>query len=310
MFKKVEIDMKKVAIVSCDKWQGKINEDINLKIALDNLGIETDIISWQKPLNKNYDLLVLRSVWGYQNYYNQFKEWLLEIKRKEIPLLNNPDLILNNVLKNKQFEILKENNIECIKTYFLTQSEFNNKNISFILKELLNQLPCVIKPTISGSGENTFITNNFGDKDMPNTISPLDIVGIFNPVLSNNSDCGIMFQPYISEVNNGEYSCIFVDGELTHTMLRFPAIFHSKKRPYLLNEVPEPILNLAKRVESISEFSNYLYMRVDMVMVDGNAKIMEVELAEPDLLTKYIEDLEKQSKVIKTLAKKIERRIR
>ena len=39
-----------------------------------------------------------------------------------------------------------------------------------------------------------------------------------------------------------------------------------------------------------------------------NAKIMEVELAEPDLLTKYIEDKNKQSDVIKTLARRLERR--
>ena len=31
MFKKVEIIMKKVGIVSCDKWMNKITEDLLLK---------------------------------------------------------------------------------------------------------------------------------------------------------------------------------------------------------------------------------------------------------------------------------------
>lgn len=119
-----------------------------------------------------------------------------------------------------------------------------------------------------------------------------------------------MIQPYISEINNGEYACIFIDGELTHTMLRFPAVFHDKKRPFLIDDVPKSILTLAKKVESLAEFKGYLYMRVDMVLVNDEAKIMEVELAEPDLLTKYIENEEKQSEVIKTLVRKIERRVR
>jgi hypothetical protein len=47
-----------------------------------------------------------------------------------------------------------------------------------------------------------------------------------------------------------------------------------------------------------------------MVLVDGIPKIMEVELAEPDLLTKYIDNVDVKIKVIKTLARKIERRVR
>ena len=129
-------------------------------------------------------------------------------------------------------------------------------------------------------------------------------------MLDDNSDCKIMIQPFIPEISNGEYSCIFIDGKLTHTMLRFPNIFHEKRRPYLVDNVPDSIIQLARVVERIKEFNNYLYMRVDMVLVNSKAKIMEVELADPDLLTKYIDDSNVKSNVIKTFAKKIERRVR
>ena len=79
--------MKKVGIVSCDKWIGKLEEDNNLKNALINLGIDAKIISWQQPLEENYDLLVLKSVWGYQNFYKEFKNWLLYVKNNNIPLV-------------------------------------------------------------------------------------------------------------------------------------------------------------------------------------------------------------------------------
>lgn len=298
--------MKKVGIISCDKWIGKLEEDNNLKNAMINLGIDAKIISWQQPLEENYDLLVLKSVWGYQNFYKEFKNWLLYVKNNNIPLVNGVDMVLNNVMKDIQFNILEKNNVDFIDTIFLDQPKLLNRNIF----EMLDDKSYVFKPTISGSGENTYLVMNSNDKSVPNTIQKEDIVKIYNKMLDDNSDCKIMIQPFISEINNGEYSCIFIDGELTHTMLRFPNIFHEKRRPYLVDDVPDSIIQLARVVERIEEFNNYLYMRVDMVLVNGKAKIMEVELADPDLLTKYIDDSNVKSNVIKTFAKKIERRVR
>lgn len=298
--------MKKVAIVSCDKWINKLEEDNNLKNALINLGIDTSIISWQQPLCENYDLLILRSVWGYQNFYNEFKEWLIYIKSNNIPLVNDVDMVLNNIMKDRQFDILRKNNIDFIDTIFLSQSEFLSENILDILANKMY----VIKPTISGSGDNTYLVNAFTEMDIPNTVKIEEVMGIYEPILEFNNDCRIMVQPFISEINNGEYSCVFIDGELTHTMLRFPNIFHEKKKTYLVSSIPDSIIELARKVEKISEFKNYLYMRVDMVLIDGIPKIMEVELAEPDLLTKYIDNIDVKTNVIKTLARKIERRVR
>lgn len=298
--------MKKVGIVSCDKWIDKLEEDNNLKNALINLGIDAKIISWQQPLEEKYDLLVLKSVWGYQNFYKEFKNWLLYVKNNNIPLVNDVDMVLNNIMKDIQFNILEKNNVDFIDTIFLEQSKLLNKNIF----EMLDDKSYVFKPTISGSGENTYLVTNSNDKSVPNTIQKEDIVKIYNKMLDDNSDCKIMIQPFISEISNGEYSCIFIDGKLTHTMLRFPNIFHEKRRPYLVDNVPDSIIQLARVVERIKEFNNYLYMRVDMVLVNSKAKIMEVELADPDLLTKYIDDSNVKSNVIKTFAKKIERRVR
>lgn len=297
--------MKKVAIVSCDKWIGKLEEDNNLKNALINLGIDARIISWQQPLQEEYDLLILKSVWGYQNYYTDFKKWLLYIKANNIPLFNNVDMVLSNIMKDIQFDILRKGNVDFIDTIFLQQSEVLNMNTF----DMLGNNSYVIKPTISGSGENTYLINGSSDMSIQNVIQKENIVEIYSKILDNNNDCKIMVQPFISEINNGEYSCIFIDGKLTHTMLRFPNIFHEKRRPYLVSEVPDVIIELAKRIEKIQEFNDYLYMRVDMVLIDGNAKIMEVELTDPDLLTKYISNMDVKSNVIKTLAKSIERRI-
>ena len=291
--------MKKIAIVSCDKWINVLEEDKNLKKALNDIGLETDIISWQQPFDKEYDLLVIRSIWGYQNYYEDFKKWLLYVKKNNILVLNDVDMILNNIKKDVQFDTLKKYDIDCINTKFITKENVNKESI--LNYDGLN----VIKPSISGSGENTFIISN--DKSIKNSINIDEAIQRFKTII--NDECKIMIQPYIKEINDGEYSCIFIDGKLTHTMLRFPNIFHDKKRPHLITDVPKSVIDLAKNVEQINAFNGYLYMRVDMVMVDNKPKIMEVELTDPDLLTKYIEDQDVKEGTIKTLAKSIKGRV-
>lgn len=300
--------MKSVGIVSCDKWQNKIKEDLYLQQALQDLGIEAEIISWQKPLNKHFDLLILRSIWGYQNEYENFKKWLLYVKKVGIPLFNDSEMVLKNILKDKQFEILERHGIATIKTNFLDKERFSKENISNILEGFNCEL-CVLKPSISGSGENTYVISKYNKKaNLPNLLSTEEIFDTYYFPLCNNKDLKIMFQPYISQIQDGEYSCIFIDGDLTHTMLRFPNIFHEKKSSIFIEDPPKKIIELALLVEKIPEFKDYLYMRVDMVLIDGTPYIMEVELTDPDLLTKYIDNTEKKDEIVRLLAKKIKRR--
>ena len=297
MFKKVEISMKKVAIVSCDKWMNKIMEDLFIKQELIRNNINADIISWEdKSVDySKFDCLLLRSVWGYQDKYLEFKEWLQMIKERKIILLNCPDIIISNIQKNKQFNILKRNNIPFIDTTFAyTEDEL-------LEKVDLNQLT-VIKPIISGSGKNTYLIRPEGLSNLENIINELKNIYA-------QDDNGMMIQPYINGIENGEYSCIFIDGINSHNMLRFPGVFSEKKRPIYLSSIPQSVKNIANDVSQLEEFSGYLYMRVDIVLQDGNPIIMEVELAEPDLLFKYIENDVVRNRGIRLLSKSLVRRI-
>ena len=298
--------MKKVGLVSNDIWMNKISEDKNLKYELIKRGIDADIVSWQSSDIDNYNLLVLRSAWGYQNNFKEFKGWLDYLDKNNIKLENNTHMILSNVLKDRQFDILDKNNIKHIDTYFIDNKNFDSEIYNF----KNSNIPIVFKPTISGSGENTFLYDSSKRLVLPNTLSIEEIKNKLNNFILKNEDSNVMVQPYISSINDGEYSCIFIDGMLTHTMKRYPAVFHSKKKPTLVEKVPSEIEELARKVESIDEFQNYLYMRVDMVLDKGSAKVMEVELAEPDLLTRYIKDKNLEKNVIKTFAKGIEKRIK
>ena len=298
MFKKVEMSMKKVAIVSCNKWMNKITEDLLLKQELIKNNIGTEIISWEdKSIDySKFDCLILRSAWGYQDKYLEFKQWLQMIKNKNILLLNYPDIIINNIQKNKQFNILKNNNIPFIDTDFV----YNEEDL---LEKIDSNPLAVIKPVISGSGENTYLIKQENLSNLRNILNELNNVFIQN-------DNGIMIQPYINGIENGEYACVFIDGINTHNMLRFPGVFSEKKRSIYLSNIPHCVKKLAYDVSKLEEFADYLYMRVDIVLQDGNPIIMEVELAEPDLLFKYIENDTIRNQGIKLLSKSIVRRMK
>ena len=288
--------MKKNAIVSCNKWINKIQEDLLLKQYLENEGYNAQIISWEdSKINYNdYSGLILRSVWGYQNKYFEFKTWLSMIKSMGIPLFNNVDIILDNIKKDKQFEILYKHNIPYIDTKFIF--DVNELNCYFN-----SNLPKVIKPIISGSGSNTFIIKS---KENINQIKE-----IYKKLLEEK-DNGIILQPFISEIKDGEFACIYIDGINTHNMLRFPGILSVKHKPIFLNEIPASVSNLAQKVSTLEEYKDYLYMRIDIVLKNNEPLIMEVELAEPDLLFKYIPDEEIKNNKMEFFAKKLVRRLK
>ncbi len=273
--------MKKIAIVSCDKWINRIKEDQLLVFHLNQEGCDAEIISWENPFNSysDYSAMIVRSVWGYQDNYSEFKAWLENIKNIGIPLFNNQDIIMNNIRKNKQFEILKKNKIPLIDTEFIYNVDDLDQYINSNSKK-------VIKPIISGSGENTFIV---GNGKIPINPSLEEIKKIYSEVLSEK-DNGIMIQPYIEEIQNGEFACVYIDGVNTHNMLRFPGVLSRKDKPKFVPHLPESVQQLATTVSELEEYKDYLYMRVDIVMKDNNPVIMEVELADPDLLFKYIPD--------------------
>ena len=305
--------MISIGIVSCDEWIGKIKEDLLLQQKLYSMGIVTDIISWedkQADFNK-YDCLILRSAWGYHKKIEDFYKWLNDIEQSGITLLNSPNIIKNNIQKNQQFELLKKHDIPLIDTVFIKSNELNESITADISRIIENQFynlsSFVIKPIISGSGNNTYIlslNNTFG---RPNEIALCDLQDCFQ-FMYNTPNNGLMIQPFISGIDSGETASIFIDGLNTHNVKRFPNIFHDKRKPEKTTLTTEES-NLANRILSIPDYQDVFYARVDMVDIKGIPTVMEVELAEPDLMIKAIEDKNEQDKVVGHFAKKLVRRM-
>ena len=276
---------KKIAIVSSDKWINIVKEDILLKIELNNKLIDVDIISWQdKSIDySKYDALIIRSIWGYQDYIEEFISWLNMLKNNNIKVFNNVDILLSNLNKYEQFKILDNNNLRHIDTFFIKKENINV--INSIYKEYKD---IVLKPIISGSGNNTYIIS---DNIKKNNIEIKDVKEKFDKVL-NKVNNYIMVQPFVKEINNGELSVVVINNEISHAAIRYTSVFNNVNQIRIINvnEIDKKVLDIVKKCQNIKEYKDALYMRVDLVKIDNDYKIMELELVEPQLFFEYKEN--------------------
>jgi glutathione synthase/RimK-type ligase-like ATP-grasp enzyme len=94
-------------------------------------------------------------------------------------------------------------------------------------------------------------------------------------------------QPFLPEIVAGEWSLVFIDGELTHAVLKRPAPGDFRVQSYLVGaveaRVPGPrVAAIARRVVNALPGST-LYARIDGVERDSGFTVMEVEVNEPAL---------------------------
>ena len=273
---------KRIAIVSCDKWIGKVREDELLKFELNKLLVDVDIVSWQ---DKNvdyskYDAVVIRSLWGYQDYINDFIEYLDRLKKEKVRVFNSVDILKANLNKYEQFKTLDKYEIPHIETFFLKNSELDK--LSKINKE---HKDLVVKPIISGSGNNTFIIS---DTIKKNNIQVTEVKDKFQNVL-NDINNYLMVQPFVKEIENGEISVILIDNKISHIVVRNTSIFNDKGSISVvgLDTMDDNMRSIVERCTEIKEYKEALYMRVDLVKVNDYYKVMELELVEPQLFLGY-----------------------
>ena len=245
-------------IASSDKYVNRIKEDINLCYYLMKDGINSRIMSY-KDIKCSSNVIV-RSVWGYQNDLDNFNNF---ITHRDGITINSTSIIENNISKENQYKLFKKYDIDCIDTKFI----YDKKDIVIDKKS-------VLKPIISASGNNTYIINDIKDVDKIEDINR-----------------GYMLQPFIEDINNGEYSIILFNNEIMYGIKRYPGVFTNRQSVEYINKdnIDKDIINIIKKVNGIEEYKDYCFMRVDIV----DNMVLELELVDPQLFIETIpnEDL-------------------
>ena len=264
---------KNVAIVTCDLWKGRVYDDLLLQNWFLKKGALAEIISWQDNSIdwEKYDVILIGSMWGYQNHLPELDKWFGKIDDKVV--VNSLEMIANNFNKTKQFESLKKAKLPVVETKVVP--------IDGVLNFKMPKTPFVVKPAISGGGENTFLVSKEGELE--------ELMVILKKI---NKERELLVQPYIPEISDGELGVVIIEGEIVNAVKRFPGVLKGdfKVEPVNLKRLSDKARDLAMKVCSLPEYKDATYLRVDMVFCQNECKIMEVEAFEPQLYYYLLRD--------------------
>lgn len=244
---------------------------------LQNKGLHIQSEIWDDPDVdwQTYDIALLRMPWDYHQKFEAFKNWLDRIEALGIKLLNSYQTVRWNIDKHYLKEII-DAGFDVIPSVFL-EKEWDG-NFSGIFNSLKSD-QIIVKPCVSGGSRNTFKLNAETARGRADEIATLLLDGAY------------IAQPFMKEIEDGEWSFTFFNGRYSHTILKKPKTGDFRVQQFFGGTIDrmEPEQSLIDQAASyLPAFArDTLYARVDGVLVDGKFVLMELELVEPFLYLAY-----------------------
>jgi glutathione synthase/RimK-type ligase-like ATP-grasp enzyme len=260
---------KRIALATSAEHAELHPHDLPLVDALRAAGLDPVAEVWTNPSVdwSAYDAILLRSVWDYHRRYEEFTEWLAQVDKAGVPVVNDSGLVRWNADKRYLLE-LRERGVAIVPSQVAAGP---------CLREVVGGLSgqeIVVKPTVSAPGE--LATRGVAGSDE------------VEQALDELPDLVYLVQPFVPEVQaDGEWSVMFVDGEFTHAVLKRPAtgdyrVQHEYGGQATLTEPTPAVLDGASAALEAAGHTP-VYARVDGVVVNGRFLLMELELIEPYL---------------------------
>lgn len=267
----------KIALVGYKKQekfaQGVANdEDADLLQFLTEKGLNIVPVIWNdKDVDwSSFNVAIIKSPWDYHNHLIEFLNWLYELEKLNVKVLNPVEVIQWNSNK-KYLKDIAKNGLPVIAAEYLDKgSAFSSKFFDIFGTDQL-----VVKPCISAGAQNTIIVNKSNLKERTEEIGQL----------LKTED--YIVQPFIKEIKNGEWSFIFFNSKYSHCALKKPKKDDFRVQHYHGGSISYPTPN-PLHVEQAGTYlkslpQSTLYARVDGVIVNNSFELMELELIEPYL---------------------------
>lgn len=272
--------MPACAFLTMDDMAGFVSYDARVREPLARRGWRLEEVPWRSTRTdwSDYEVVVIRTTWDYQNAPAEFLQRLHSIA--EVTRLENSlDIVRWNLDKRYLVE-LAGMGIPTVPTTWgehATPADLHAAFDHFETDEV------VIKPQIGANADDTVWLR----RDDPHGA---DVIERAAALFSRRR---YMLQPFMPHViAEGEYSLVYFDGTFSHAILKTPkpADFRVQEEHggVIRAMSPEPHLRqCADRVMATFD-SAPLYARVDLVRTrDDEFALMELELIEPSLYLTY-----------------------
>lgn len=282
----------RIGLVTCEEEPDLWDDDALLLKSLKESGVPCEPVIWSDQRNnyKNYDILVIRSVWDYHYKYKEFLNWLALLENNNTRVFNSVDALREN--SNKIYLA----NLQKLGIPLVPSAFFKSEDASLVvLPELFERFKCkelVIKPFVGASSYQV-------EKIDQNTDFNLFVYCQKNP-------CGFIVQKFIPEVFiEGEISLIYLNGIFSHAVRKKPkqGDFRVQDDYGGTFEYIDPNIELRQKVDKIMRNlqPDLLYARIDCLWTKNLFYLMEVELVEPIL---YLHDPRCRQQFIEALIKR------
>ena len=263
---------RRVAFLTLSDPTGFVIDDDLARQPLARRGWQVDTLPWDRPGVdwRRYDRVVLRSTWDYQHHQEKFLATLAAIEKAGVRLDNGTDIVRWNMHKT----YLRDLDARGVQTVPTLWREGLAPGALLPLFDELASDEAVIKPVTSGNAEGAFHLNRARVKAQAAEIEKY---------FSHRS---LMMQPFERGIlTEGEFSLIYFNGELSHSILKVPKPgdfrVQEEHGSEILSMRPEPALIAAGNAAIAAIGRPLLYARADLVRHDAGFRIMELELVEP-----------------------------
>jgi glutathione synthase/RimK-type ligase-like ATP-grasp enzyme len=276
----------RVALITYSGVPAITTDDRLLRDALVARGAEVDARPWDARADwASYHRIVLRSCWNFHHHPAEFLLWINEVKEShDGSLRNSPALVQWSVDKRYLLD-LDTGGIAIVPTIWVSAVEgVPAPELDALIAAQGWNGGAVVKPAISATAHQTWLVE-------PQRATAHQ--ARFEALLAS-SPSGVMVQPFLPEIRDGEWSLVFLGGEFSHAVVKRPAggdfrvqhdfggtVERREPEPSLIEDA-RAVLHAAARATD-THVEDILYARVDGIVRGGKLLLMELEVIEPAL---------------------------
>ena len=250
-----------------------IDDDLALE-PLARRGWQVDTVPWNRADVDwgQYELVAIRSTWDYQHHVEHFLATLAAIEASGARLENAIDIVRWNMPKTYLRE-LEERGVPVVPTLWRERLEPGELLPLF---DATGSAEAVIKPVVSGNAQGAYRLDR---KTAAARAEEIEAYFANRP---------LMMQPFERNiVEEGEFSMIYFNGQLSHSILKVPKSGDFRVQEEHGGDIrairADAALVAAGNAAMRAIGSTLLYGRVDLVRSGTQLRVMELELIEPAL---------------------------
>ncbi|WP_233511088.1 ATP-grasp domain-containing protein [Dyella psychrodurans] len=262
----------RLALATSAMYPGVYPDDVYFVDVLERLGIQATPCVWNDAAVDwtAFDAVLVRTAWDYFEHYATFLAWLDTLDRIGVPMINDSRLIRWNSEKRYLLDI-EQQGVSIIPTRVAPAGTLPDVLPSMSAQDV------VIKPTVSGGAWHT-LRGTVGTAAFQQALARLP------------AELDYLVQPFVPEIaSNGEWSLLYFGGRYSHAVIKYPATGDYRVQQQhggtAREAEPDAIVVSAadKALAAVTELGHreHAYVRVDGVVVNGQFRVMELELIEP-----------------------------